>query len=92
MIARLHDEVLRTLPAGESLPGLPSTGWEETVLLAAEMAADPDAFVGGLLDNNAALAGRCAALSSMRQRLSLDVLDRVRQRLAAVGSAAMAEG
>ena len=39
----------------------PATGWEETTVLAAAMASNPDAFVTDLMAQNLALAGRCAA-------------------------------
>jgi formylglycine-generating enzyme required for sulfatase activity len=54
--ATLHD-----LADADPLPPLPSTGWEETTLLAAAMARDPDRFVTALMPQNLALAGRCAA-------------------------------
>jgi formylglycine-generating enzyme required for sulfatase activity len=54
-------ETLRDLADADPLPPLPSTGWEETTVLAAAMAADPDRFVADLMDPNLALAGRCAA-------------------------------
>ena len=38
-------EILEALPAGETLPPLPQTGWEETTLLAVAMSADPEAFI-----------------------------------------------
>jgi hypothetical protein len=40
---------------------LQGTGWEETMLLAAEMTSDADGFVTALMPHNLALAGRCAA-------------------------------
>jgi formylglycine-generating enzyme required for sulfatase activity len=52
---------LAGLADSDPLPPLPSTGWEETTVLAAAMAADPDRFVADLMDPNLALAGRCAA-------------------------------
>jgi formylglycine-generating enzyme required for sulfatase activity len=52
---------LRTLADADPLPPLPSTGWEETTVLAAAMASDPERFVTELMAHNLALAGRCAA-------------------------------
>jgi hypothetical protein len=52
---------LEKLPRSGALPGLPTTGWEETFTLAAAMTADADAFVRALADVNPPLAGRCAA-------------------------------
>jgi formylglycine-generating enzyme required for sulfatase activity len=54
--ATLHD-----LADADPLPPLPSTGWEETTVLAAAMARDPDRFIADLMPQNLALAGRCAA-------------------------------
>jgi formylglycine-generating enzyme required for sulfatase activity len=54
-------ETLRDLPDSDSLPPLLGTGWEETMVLAAAMADDPEEFVRELMDHNLALAGRCAA-------------------------------
>ncbi len=53
-------ELIETLPAGEMLPPLPQTGWEETTLLAAVMTRDATGFVRGVMGANLALAGRCA--------------------------------
>ena len=39
------DELIESLPPGERLPPLETTGWEETAILGAAMAADPDAYV-----------------------------------------------
>ncbi|MCB1977745.1 MAG: SUMF1/EgtB/PvdO family nonheme iron enzyme, partial [Nitrosomonas sp.] len=52
---------LEKLPRSGTLPGLPTTGWEETFTLAAAMTADADAFVRALAKVNLPLAGRCAA-------------------------------
>jgi len=54
-------EVLSQLALGEPLPPLPSTGWEETAVMAAALAEDPDAYVRNILTVNPALAGRCLA-------------------------------
>src|SRR5262249_45454436 len=52
---------LRDLADADPLPPLPSTGWEETTVLAAAMASDPARFITDLMAYNLALAGRCAA-------------------------------
>lgn len=52
---------LEKLPRSGTLPGLPTTGWEETFTLAAAMTADADSFVRVLAKVNLPLAGRCAA-------------------------------
>ena len=54
-------ELLQTLPKSGTLPDLPTTGWEETFLLAAAMVNQPDAFLRTLEDFNLPLAGHCAA-------------------------------
>ncbi|MCE7938581.1 MAG: NACHT domain-containing protein [Chloroflexi bacterium CFX6] len=59
-------ELIETLPPAETLPPLPTTGWEETTVLAAVMAADAEAFVRGVMATNLALAGRCAAQIAAR--------------------------
>ena len=53
-------EKLATLQDFEPLPLPDPTGWEETAVLAAGMAPDPDAFVRNVSDANLALAARCA--------------------------------
>lgn len=75
------EDVLETLPASDVQPALPTTGWEETVLLAAAMSPDADAFVRGLVETNLPLAGRCAAQSDVRPRLSDAILDDIRHAL-----------
>ena len=53
---------LRDLADADPLPPLPSTGWEETTVLAAAMASDPARFITDLMAHNLALAGRqCGA-------------------------------
>ena len=54
-------ETLKTLPDSDPLPPLPTTGWEETLVLAGAMLANPNAFITELMTANLALAGRCAA-------------------------------
>lgn len=76
-------EDLQTTLAGladnEPLPRLPSTGWEETTVLAAAMTAQPDAFVAALMAVNLPLAGRCAAQPDVS--VSEALTDRLRQAL-----------
>jgi formylglycine-generating enzyme required for sulfatase activity len=45
----------------DPLPTAPTTGWEETTLLAAAMTPDPEQFVTDLVAANLPLAARCAA-------------------------------
>lgn len=56
----VQDE-LQALPKSGTLPDLPTTGWEETFMLAAAMVAVADNFLRVLADVNLPLAGRCAA-------------------------------
>jgi len=77
------DEVIDGLDPADPLPGLPQTGWEETTLLAAAMADDPAAFVGGVMSTNLALAGRCAAQPEVAGRLPGVLSAQLRQALAA---------
>jgi formylglycine-generating enzyme required for sulfatase activity len=59
-------EQLSELAAGEPLPTLPTTGWEETAIMATALGTDPDAFVLRVLPLNPALAARCAAAPDVR--------------------------
>jgi formylglycine-generating enzyme required for sulfatase activity len=54
-------QVLAGLAVSDPLPGLPATGWEETTLLAAALAAGQEHFVATLMAANLPLAARCAA-------------------------------
>ncbi len=73
--------LLAELPAGEPLPPLPATGWEETARLAAAMSADPADFVAGVAAVNLALAGDCAARPDVKGRLEADGIQQLRQAL-----------
>jgi len=59
-------DTLASLADADPLPPLPTTGWEETAILATAMAAEPDAFVADLMAMNLPLAGRCAAQPDVR--------------------------
>ena len=72
--ATLHD-----LADADPLPPLPTTGWEETTVLAAAMARDPERFVTDLMPQNLALAGRCAAQPEVS--ISEALKDKVRRAL-----------
>jgi len=72
------DEVIDSLDLADPLPPLPGTGWEETTILAAAMAADPAAFLRGVMGTNLALAGRAAAQPELRPRLPEALLDELR--------------
>ncbi len=74
-------ELLAAIPAGEPLPPLPATGWEETTGLAAEMATDATAFLEGVAAANLALAGAIAARPDVAARLDNGFVDDLRSRL-----------
>jgi hypothetical protein len=44
--------LLLSLPISATLPGLPTSGWEETFSLAAAMLRAPDAFLRALAEVN----------------------------------------
>ncbi len=79
----VQDE-LKTLTKSGTLSDLPTTGWEETFLLAAAMVAVPDDFVHVLANVNLPLAGRCAAQpdvvvpDNLRQDLQQQLVERSR--------------
>ena len=77
------EELLVALPVSQALPELPTTGWEETALLAASMAPDPEARVRALMEVHLALAGRCAGQPEVRDRLSPGILNEIRWALVA---------
>lgn len=60
MPERLQDW-LKTANVSDLLPAAPTTGWEETTLLAAAMTANQEQFVADLRAANLPLAARCAA-------------------------------
>ncbi len=74
-------DLLAALPPAEPLPPLPATGWEETALLAAPMAAGPDVFVLGVAAGNLPLAGRCAVQPELRDVLAPPTVDGLRRSL-----------
>ncbi|MDX2473502.1 MAG: SUMF1/EgtB/PvdO family nonheme iron enzyme, partial [Candidatus Krumholzibacteria bacterium] len=75
------NELIKTLPPGESLPPLERTGWEETTIFAAAMAADADVFVRGIMKTNLVVAGRAAGQVEVRDRLSEALLADLRAEL-----------
>jgi len=54
------DETVESLAPAAPVPPLPSTGWEETVVMAVTMTPDSDVVIRGLMDVNLPLAGRAA--------------------------------
>jgi formylglycine-generating enzyme required for sulfatase activity len=81
-------DVLGSLADSDPLPAAPSTGWEETFVLAAAMADAPDAFVGSIAEVNLPLAGRCAAQpdvsvsAHLQQQLQRQLVERSRDEAA----------
>ena len=77
-------EVLVGLADADPLPEAPTTGWEETFVLAAALAPAPESFVGALIAVNLPLAGRCAAQPdvavspALRERLQQALVERSR--------------
>jgi formylglycine-generating enzyme required for sulfatase activity/class 3 adenylate cyclase len=76
-------EIFDTLPPAETLPPLPSTGWEETTILAAAMVGDPEPFLRGVMPHNLVVAGRAARLPGVQAKLSAPFLDSLRWALVA---------
>lgn len=76
-------ETIDSLEVSDPLPPLPATGWEETALLAAAMAADQEKFVANLLPRNLHLAACCAAApevtvsDALVERLQWDLWERI---------------
>jgi class 3 adenylate cyclase/formylglycine-generating enzyme required for sulfatase activity len=75
------EETLRGLGPADPLPPLPTTGWEETTLMAAAMTADAGAFVRGVALTNLVLAARCAAQRDIGSRLAPDLIQSLRRDL-----------
>ena len=80
-VAPSLEQVIAELDPADPLPTLPTTGWEETTLLAAAMHADPPAFIADLIAVNLSLAGRCASQAELREHLPATLLDGLRQAL-----------
>lgn len=77
------DAVVAHLPPADPLPPLPTTGWEETAVMATALAEDPQAVVEAAMAANLALAGRCAAQPDVLPRLTAADAARLRWSLAA---------
>jgi formylglycine-generating enzyme required for sulfatase activity len=81
-VAEPLEKTVARIAAGDPLPTLPQTGWEETTLTAAPMAKDPVAFIRELIPHNLPLAARCAASAEIRPSQPLDHLrDEIRGKL-----------
>ena len=67
----------------QQLPGVDRSGWEETALMAAELAGEDDAFIASVAEVNLPLAGQCAATRNIggvntRSALAERLLTRMR--------------
>jgi hypothetical protein len=81
-VAEPLEVTVARIAAGDPLPTLPQTGWEETTHTAAAMARDPVGFIRELIPHNLSLAARCAASPEIKASQSLDHLrDEIRQKL-----------
>ncbi len=69
----------------EPLPPLPSSGWEEILMLASSMAEDPDAYIEAIAEADLPLAARAAAQPELTGRLAAPLLDGLRARLIEMG-------
>ena len=56
----LRQALDQSAPA-DPMPTLPTSGWEETLMMAVSLSADPASFLERLASHNLALAGQCAA-------------------------------
>jgi formylglycine-generating enzyme required for sulfatase activity len=65
------DEVLTQISDSDPLPGPPTTGWEETTVLAVPMTAGPEAYIRQLMVVNLPLAARCATTPEVTIRPTL---------------------
>ncbi|NKQ34149.1 MAG: NACHT domain-containing protein, partial [Chloroflexi bacterium] len=74
-------DTVAALEVSDPLPRLPTTGWEETALLAAPMSQDQEAFVRDLIEPNLPLAARCAA--AVEVTVSLELTRRLQEELIA---------
>jgi formylglycine-generating enzyme required for sulfatase activity len=72
---------LATLQDFDPLPPPDPTGWEETTVLAASMAADPDTFVRALVEVNLVLAARCVLALRATNRASDGTVELLQSRL-----------
>jgi class 3 adenylate cyclase/formylglycine-generating enzyme required for sulfatase activity len=75
------EETLRGLGPADPLPPLPTTGWEETTLMAAALTSDADAFVRAVAGTNLVLAARCAAQRDIGSRLAPALIQSLRRDL-----------
>ena len=74
-------EQIAALDLAEPLPGLPSTGWEETTVHAAAITRDAEAFILVVADQDLPLAARCVL--SPEVEVSEELKEQLRRRLLA---------
>jgi formylglycine-generating enzyme required for sulfatase activity len=80
----VSSETLLAQEGDDELPELPSTGWEESALMAASLCERSEAFIRDLIPANLPLAGRCAAQpglkisDELRAELRTLLIDRTR--------------
>jgi len=60
------EQTMAMIATADPLPPLPSSGWDQTAILAAAISPDPDTFVSRVMDVNLALAGQCAGQPDVR--------------------------
>ncbi|GIK54869.1 MAG: SUMF1/EgtB/PvdO family nonheme iron enzyme [Chloroflexi bacterium] len=65
----------------DRLPDAPTTGWEETTVLAAAMTANPAPLVRDLIHRNLPLAVRCAAAPEVKNKLPAELIAELQQAL-----------
>ncbi|MFZ4987111.1 MAG: TIR domain-containing protein, partial [Blastocatellia bacterium] len=70
-VAEPIEKTISQLAAGDPLPPLPQTGWEETTVTAAPMAREPVGFIRALMPHNLPLAARCAASPEIKESPAL---------------------
>ncbi|NBO65533.1 MAG: TIR domain-containing protein, partial [Acidobacteria bacterium] len=81
-VAEPIEKTISQLAAGDPLPPLPQTGWEETTATAAPMAREPVGFIRALMPHNLPLAARCAASPEIPESSALEKLKvEIRQEL-----------
>jgi len=74
-------EMLASLAPADELPPLPTTGWEETTVLATAMTDNAEGIIRNLMATNLALAGRCAHQVEVWELLSAGLVDDLRSAL-----------
>lgn len=63
-------DTLANLPSNDPLPPLPSTGWEESIKIAAAMSDNPNDFICQIIPFNLPLAGEIASQEDVTEKIS----------------------